>query len=403
MTSAAPALLDTPPTDAGSTPRLWRRAGGLRGVAAAFVVVAALRCAQLVAVWVMAPPDSPKTLWQRLLLWDGGWLINVAVEGYPSGYTYRDGEITGNGFAFFPLFPLLVRGGTALGLPPDAASLLVANVAALAAGVLVYLLGVSVWSRRVGYALVVLVCAQPMAVVLSMGYTESLFLALVAGALLAAHERVWWAAGLAGLGAALTRPTGAAVGVALAVAALALWWQARRGRVVPGRFELPSAFAAAALALAGVPAFLAWVGWRVGEWDAWFTVQTKGWGTTFDFGASVLDFAGSAVLGGQDVVEVGTVLLLVVAVLLAGYAAGERVWPPLLAYGLIALVLVVGQAGYWHSKPRLLVPVLLLCCVPLARGLARVSTGTSVVLLMMWSAFGLWFGAHMITVWPYTI
>ena len=29
-------------------------------------------------------------------------------------------------------------------------------------------------------------------------------------------------------------------------------------------------------------------------------------------------------------------------------------------YGLIALVLVLGQAGYYHSKPRLLVPVLLI-------------------------------------------
>lgn len=403
MTAVAPARLALPPTDAGSTPRLWRRAGGLRGVAAAFVVVAALRCAQLVAVWAMTPPDSPKTMWQRLLLWDGGWLIDVAVQGYPSGYTYRDGEITGNGFAFFPLFPLLVRGGTALGLPPAAASLLVAHLAALAAGVLVYLLGVALWRRRVGYALVVLVCAQPMSVVFNMGYTESLFVALVAGALLAAHERVWWAAGLAGLGAALTRPTGAAVGVALALSVLLLWWRSRAGEVTLRRYELPQAAAASGLALLGVPAYLAWVGFRVGEWDAWFIVQTKGWGTTFDFGEGVLDFIAAAVLGGEGVVEIVTALLVVVALLLAVYAAGERVWPPLLVYGLIALVLVLGQAGYWHSKPRLLVPVLLLCCVPLARGLSRVSTGTSVVLLMMWSAFGLWFGAHMITVWPYTI
>jgi hypothetical protein len=52
-----------------------------------------------------------------------------------------------------------------------------------------------------------------------MAYSEALFLALVAGMLRAAHRKVWWAAGLLGLAAALTRPTGAAAALALAVAA----------------------------------------------------------------------------------------------------------------------------------------------------------------------------------------
>jgi hypothetical protein len=51
---------------------------------------------------------------------------------------------------------------------------------------------------RVGLILMMLVCHAADGVSLAMGYTEGLFLALVAGTLLAAHQRVWWAAGLLG-------------------------------------------------------------------------------------------------------------------------------------------------------------------------------------------------------------
>src|SRR5207247_5890409 len=113
--------------------------------------------------------------------------LNVALSGYPSGYTYdSSGTMVGNGFAFFPLFPLLIRSVAGLGIPAADASLAVAGVAGLVAGALIYLLGVALWSRRIGMILTMLVSAQPMAVSLAMGYTEGLFLSLVAGTLLAA-------------------------------------------------------------------------------------------------------------------------------------------------------------------------------------------------------------------------
>lgn len=380
---------------------LWRRAGGWYGLTLALIVLAGLRLAQLGLVVWMAEPGVVR---DRLLIWDANWLIRVAVEGYPTGYTYlTSGRITGNGLAFFPMYPLLVRLGTVLGLPADASSLLVAGVASGCAGVLIYLLGTSLWSRRAGYVLMVLICSQPMSVVLGMGYTESLFLALLAGALLAAHRRVWWAAGALGLAAALTRPTGAAVGVALAVAAYGLWRAGRAGTITLRPRELPQAIAAAVVALAGVPAFLAWVGWRVGDWDAWFTVQTKGWGSTLDLGQQTGSFLLRTLHGGRGVVELTTAWLIIGAVVLCLVAATDRTWPPLLTYGLITLALVVGQGGYWHSKPRLLVPVALLACVPLARAIVKAPPRTGFALLALWTAYGLWFGSHMITVWPLAI
>lgn len=374
-------------------PGLWQRAGGYRGVAVAVIIVALLRTAQLIVIQWMDGSALPG----RLLTWDGGWFINVATEGYPDGYTYdADGVRVGNGFAFFPLFPLLIRGVSALSVPPGNSSLLVAGTAGVAAGVGVYLLGVALWTRRVGYLLTVLVCAQPMSVVLIMGYTESLFLALVTGALLTAYKRVWWAAGICGVAAALTRPTGMALALALAVAVMCAW------RTSSQRERVCAVGAAGASLLAG-PLFLAWVGWRVGEWDAWFKVQTAGWGSTFDFGASVGVFLSDSLRAGTGMVELTTAWLIIGALVGCVVASYERLWLPLLAYGLVSMALVIGQAGYWHSKPRLLVPVLLLACAPVAISLARASGRTAAVVLALWSAFGLWFGAHMITVWPFTI
>jgi hypothetical protein len=141
----------------------------------------------------------------------------------------------------------------------------------------------------------------------------------------------------------------------------------------------------------------------VGEWDAWFKVQTAGWGSTFDFGASVSTFLVDTLRGGAGVVEMLTAWLIIAAVIWVVVACTQRIWPPVLVFGIISLVLVVGQAGYWHSKPRLLVPVLLVACMPMARSLACTSARVSATVLALWTAFGLWFGSHMITVWPFTI
>jgi hypothetical protein len=167
--------------------------------------------------------------------------------------------------------------------------------------------------------------------------------------------------------------------------------------------ELIQAWVAAALTLLAGPAFVLWVGLRVGEWNAWFKVQTAGWGSTFDGGASVWGFLLETLRGGSGMVEMVTAWLILGTVALCLLAIAERVWAPLVVFGFVALGLGLGQAGYWHSKPRLLVPVLLLACLPIARALAAAPRRTAIAVLAIWSAFGLWFGAYMISVWPFTI
>lgn len=384
--------MSLPPDRAG----LWRAAGGRRGVAVALGVFALTRVVQTgMLLWLGRAADDGESLTSRLLIWDGGWFLRVVTNGYPHGYTFgAGGRLEANELAFFPLFPMLIKGVTWLGVAPGSAAIAVGWIASAAAAVAVHLLGTSLYDRRVGWALVGICFSAPVAVVFSMAYTEGLFLALVAGMLVAAHRKVWWAAGLLGLGAALTRPTGAAAALALAVAALLAVREDRRQAWKP--------LGAAAVALAGVPAYLGWVGWRVGEPDAWFKIQTAGWGTSFDYGRSTLTFLGSTFSTGEAWIPVSVALILVAALVAAGVALAGRPWLPLAVYGVVAMILVYGQAGFYHSKPRLLVPVLL-TLIPAAVAAGRARPRVAVLSIAAWAAFGLWYGAYLLTIWPYTL
>jgi hypothetical protein len=373
---------------------LWNAAGGWRGAGLALGILAVTRVGQMVMLlWLGAASGDDTGLRGRLLVWDAGWFLRVAVDGYPHGYTYAaDGRLEGNGLAFFPLYPMLIRGVSALGVDPGTSALAVAWIAAAGAAIALHLLGTSLYSRRAGWALVGICCAAPASVVLSMAYSEGLFLALVAGMLVAAHRKVWWAAGLLGLAASLTRPTGLAAALALAVAAVL---------AVRERFSWKP-LAAAAVALAGVPLYLGWVAWRVGDLNAWFRIQTAGWGTSFDFGASTVRFLGTTLSTGDGWVPVSVALILLAAFAAAVVALAGRPWLPLAVYGVIAMVLVYGQAGFYHSKPRLLLPVLL-TLLPAVVAAARARPRVAVLSITAWALFGLWYGAYLVVVWPYTL
>jgi hypothetical protein len=366
-----------------------------RWLAIPLAIYAGTRVLQLAMIaWLLPAGDTDVR--SRLLAWDSGWFVRVARDGYPRGTVaelIENGE--GGRLAFFPGYPLLVRSLHGVsGLDFDTAALVVSWIAAAVAAVLLFALARRLYDTRVATALTILFFAQPMSVVLSMGYSEGLFVAFVAGALLAAHRRCWLGAGLFGLAAALTRPTGAALAAALAVAALLLVRERRADRW--------QAVAAAVPALLAVPAYLWWVGRRTDTWHAWFDIQTAGWGTTFDFGVGALRFVGEALRAGDGWVQISVALLLIAAVVAAVAAVARRVWPPLLVYGLIVLTLVVGQSGFYHSKPRLLVPALVIL-VPAALALARARTRTAAFVLTGYGLFGLWYGAYLITVWRFAV
>jgi hypothetical protein len=393
MIPAVETETDSPPR---TERRLWDLAGGWHGVLTAVGLLALTRVGQLVMIWWLGgATKDPIPVWDRLLVWDGGWFLRVAMDGYPHGYTFDDnGVLQGNELAFFPVYPILIRFGAAIGLEPGTAAVGVTWIASIGAAVALHLLGTSLYGKRAGWALVAICCSAPASVVLSMAYSEAIFLALVAGMFVAAHRRVWWAAGLLGLLTALSRPTGAAAALGLAVAALLAIREARRLLWPP--------LLAAAAALAGVPLYLGWVALRVGEPDAWFKIQTAGWGTSFDYGHSTLEFLRTTLRSGDGWIPMSVALILLVALAAAGVALAGKPWLPIAVYGVVAMILVYGQAGFYHSKPRLLLPVLL-TLLPAAAAAARARPRVAILSITAWAAFGLWYGAYLITIWPFTL
>ena len=95
------------------------------------------------------------TSWER---WDGLWFLRIASAGYAVG----DGSA-----AFFPLYPLIVRGFSfALGGHPLGAALIVSNVSCLAAMVTVYRLTEFEFDARRARNTIVLMSLFPTVVLL---------------------------------------------------------------------------------------------------------------------------------------------------------------------------------------------------------------------------------------------
>jgi hypothetical protein len=137
-------------------------------------------------------------------IWDSGWYIIVAQGGYQ-----RPSEA-----AYFPLYPALIHLFTGLfpTLDPLVIALCISNIGALLTFIAVALLanfdaGEPAAAR---YALRAL-AAYPFALYLFAAYSEGVFLACAAWALLAARRGWWWLAILAGVLAGLARPFGLAL------------------------------------------------------------------------------------------------------------------------------------------------------------------------------------------------
>ena len=184
-----------------------------------------------------------------LARWDSAWYLRIADSGY-------GGDVSRA--AFFPLYPLLVRGvGTLLGGSHGGllvAAYLVSLAAFLAALTLLHRLTELELGRRLARPTLLLLALFPAAVYFGAPYSESLFLLLAVGTFYAARTGRWaWAGACAGLASA-TRSAGLLLLLPLAL----IWWDARPRH--------PRDAAWLALAPAGIVLYAAWLG--IAEGDA---------------------------------------------------------------------------------------------------------------------------------------
>ena len=204
-----------------------------------------------------------------LLGWDAGWYETIAREGY--------GPLGRQSLRFFPAVPVLTHGLAWLGLGDGPALVLLANVAAFAATAMLYVLvrretGSPDVARRAIWVLSLL----PAAFVLVMGYAESVLLVFALGCFLALRppatstdNRPHFAvAGVLAFAAALTRPVGVLLFLAIA-SELIRWWQRL------GRNERVAGLGAVAAPFVGLLVFLGWSKHTVNDWWAPLRVQLQ--------------------------------------------------------------------------------------------------------------------------------
>ncbi|KRE62278.1 hypothetical protein [Nostocoides sp. Soil756] len=272
---------------------------------------------QLVAAFSFARLDDA---WPHgRLNWDGDHFLTLATSGYPAasaGMPVADLQR----FAFYPLYPLLVRlvsGGERDG------ALLVAPLLSLALAAVALLLAGNWMSERFGpagpVALLVGLAAWPTFPVLQMGYTEGLAMFLLVVALRALDERHHTVFAVAVLMVGLTRP------LAAPLAVVALVHLVARYREGGGRHHLAGplgAFAAAVGAVLLWPALAALISGRPLVYaEAMASFRAPGHAASYLVAGLQTPWLGALLLGG---LAVGVWLAL--RFLPTGTPATLRVW-----------------------------------------------------------------------------
>jgi hypothetical protein len=175
-----------------------------------FVVGALQRGAPRSLPWLTGPA------WlDGWIQYDSGWYYTIATEGY----AYTPGRQSS--IAFFPTYPLLVRGVALLLGDTQLAGMLLTVVAGAAAVALFALWAGGRLSRRGTFTAVLLLLFYPYSFFLyGTMYADAVFLLTVVGAFVLLERGHPWLAGLVGILATAGRPVGIAVLVGLVVRSL---------------------------------------------------------------------------------------------------------------------------------------------------------------------------------------
>ncbi len=376
-----------------------RRVGTILAPALIFLGIRELGL--LVLTWMAA--RNSNSVSEALRSWDGQWFLAIADGGYagvPAGLVDAFGRRSAETpLAFFPGYPTVVRwfasidGGGGIGLVTSAFTVTIVSGVVCAYALARIGRHIRGGSPRTGLILVALFAASPMSIVLSMAYSEAMFCALAAWTLVGVLEKRWVLAGVCCTAAGLVRSTGAALVLALGLAVIVAISKRRDG-LWP--------WLGGMIAPLGLLGYLVWVGTRTGEWDGWFALQQRGWGTGFDGGAATVRFSLDALADGRSVLEVVTVALIVVAVVLLVIGIVRKVEWPLLVYSAGVLAMDLASNGLMNSKARLMVPAFTLL-IPVALALAKRRPATIVLTLSALAVASSWFGAYALTAWGYAI
>ena len=353
---------------------------------------AAVRAIGVIIVLLWHHKHGESGLHRLSTMWDAYWYADIAKHGYAGSKPVPGPHGPYQAYAFFPIYPKVIRAcHLLLPLSVSQAALLAAWFASLVAAWGIFAVGNHLYGRRIGTIAAVLWGVTPYSLVESLAYSELMFTAFTTWAMYAAVRRRWILAGLLSTLAGLTRPTAVAVAGAVCLGALVAlvsqWWRTRRGtmpqeaRVAWWRPVVGGLFAPL-----GFVSFILWVGLQKHSLTGYFKVQ-EAWQSQFDYGSSTLQsvrdmLATSNTLWMSDVV---VAITLMASVLLFVLSILQRQPIVLVALSALVLLLALGDASYFNSRARFLIPAFALL-FPLAGALARVRTKGAVATVMAFAA-----------------
>jgi hypothetical protein len=233
--------------------------------------------------WYVKPCNG----WLDLFFyWDSRWYLSIAE----SGYFYNPGKQSN--VAFFPLYPMAVKAVAWVTGSPVTAGFLVSNLSLAAAAFIFYeLVRIDYPDGHAARRAVTYLLVTPASLFFSIFYTEGLFLFVTVAAVYAARRHWWFAAGVMGACAALTRTAGALIVLPIAAEYVQANWIALRHRKADGR-EILRLLGSLALVPGAVAAHLAHLYARFGDglvfcrnsavwgrklvpfWETWENIQS---------------------------------------------------------------------------------------------------------------------------------
>lgn len=278
--------------------------------------------------------------------WDGAWYQGIAAHGYPEAVAQGQGPL-GNEWAFFPGYPLLIRGvAEVTNLSYNMSGIVVSTLAgAVFAGALWVLV-----EDRLGYdnarSATTLLCFFPAAYVLGMVYGESVFLALAALCLVAVGRRQWIVAGLVAGMAGAVRSSGVALIVVVVICVgRELWTRRATWRALLGAVLAPMGIAAwMAVQWAQVGSPIAFIDSQKVWFHkfVWFTTPFKSFWLVLTERETLAEPA--------DLMAAGALVLVVCSTGLAiAFAARHRKVVPMEWWVYSGISVVVAFSPYWPA------------------------------------------------------
>ena len=172
----------------------------------------------LARIFIKSPHNFiySKHIWLAIWgVWDSGWYLPLAKYGYSAIASTREATFNQANYAFFPLYPLLMRGLSYIIHDYFVAGLIISNIALVTACVYLYKLASLDFDNKTALQSVKFSLLWPVSFILSGVFTESLYLMLAVMTFYYARKKYWLTACVLGFFLALTRSVGVLIVIPL--------------------------------------------------------------------------------------------------------------------------------------------------------------------------------------------